>query len=331
MRRSFESIVSEIKSYFVEGKDRIVFYNIDETLLRNELYKIQRVVEYFENNNGTFLIATSALDAQQRYDELCDKNKWKNRLRVLICNNFERTTKEQCFVNSVKYSMNDKSKIFLCFNKVERKHRVELLSKIVEAELLDSAYYSFQGESKNWYSFYSWENCDPSVKNNILSIKENLPLTLNITAGRNNPIDIQPDDIKFFNSSYFSLVTETIFYQSPVDMEFESYKFVTEKTYKPIYLKHPFIIVAWPGILKFLNEIGYRTFHPYIDESYDSITDDSLRLNAIVNEVRRLSGFTKEQWREWMISVSDIVDHNHETLKHRLDYNLTKDIDKFFV
>ena len=48
---------------------------------------------------------------------------------------------------------------------------------------------------------------------------------------------------------------------------------VSEKTYKAIRLGMPFILFTGrPGILKHLKRIGFKTFHPHIDESYDMAT-----------------------------------------------------------
>ena len=66
-----------------------------------------------------------------------------------------------------------------------------------------------------------------------------------------------------YKSTYFSIVTETLFY------EFGNY--LSEKTWKPIAHLHPFIFVGRPGMLKFLHSLGFKTFSEYWDESYDTV------------------------------------------------------------
>lgn len=46
---------------------------------------------------------------------------------------------------------------------------------------------------------------------------------------------------------------------------------ITEKTYKPIRLATPFVLLGEQHMLKFLREFGFQTFDKHIDESYDDI------------------------------------------------------------
>jgi hypothetical protein len=56
---------------------------------------------------------------------------------------------------------------------------------------------------------------------------------------------------------------------------------LTEKTFKAIALEMPFILVAPAHSLKYLREYGFQTFSPVIDESYDDIEDDILRIERV--------------------------------------------------
>ena len=39
--------------------------------------------------------------------------------------------------------------------------------------------------------------------------------------------------------------------------------------------------MGYPGLLKYLRSTGYKTFHPYIDETYDTIDDDEIRYQFV--------------------------------------------------
>lgn len=80
--------------------------------------------------------------------------------------------------------------------------------------------------------------------------------------------------------TYFSVVTETVF-DYP-------YSFRTEKIWKPIGMGHPFIAVASAGYYRDLHNLGFRTFGNVIDESFDSIDDNQLRLTRITDIVTDL-------------------------------------------
>ena len=86
-------------------------------------------------------------------------------------------------------------------------------------------------------------------------------------------------------------------------------------------MKHPFILVgAWKSLWH-LKKQGYKTFSPFIDESYDEIEDDFERLFAITREVVRLSKFTDAHRILWQHSIKSIVEHNYQTLISKKDDN----------
>jgi hypothetical protein len=85
----------------------------------------------------------------------------------------------------------------------------------------------------------------------------------------------------------------------------------TEKTWKPIMNLHPFILVANKGSLKHLKEYGFKTFEPFIDESYDDIDDVGQRILAIEKEINKLCSKPIEEIHEWYWSIEDILKHNY--------------------
>lgn len=97
--------------------------------------------------------------------------------------------------------------------------------------------------------------------------------------------------------------------------------FPTEKTYKPIACRRAFMIFSTPWFLKEFRNLGYKTFHPYIDESYDDIRDDSERLHAIVNEVDRLCKLSDTEFANVMKECSKIAEYNFNVME-----NLRKDV-----
>jgi hypothetical protein len=80
----------------------------------------------------------------------------------------------------------------------------------------------------------------------------------------------------WYNSTNFSLVSESL----PAGPESQDL-YVSEKTFKPIKLNHPFIVHGSTGTLRYLHSLGFETFDHVIDESYDHIADADLRLKKI--------------------------------------------------
>lgn len=80
---------------------------------------------------------------------------------------------------------------------------------------------------------------------------------------------------------------------------------ITEKTFKPILMGKPFMIYGPSGILEILRKEGFKTFQPYIDESYDLAVDSPKhKRKSIVKEVKRLSELTDAEFFNTMNSKS---------------------------
>ncbi len=60
---------------------------------------------------------------------------------------------------------------------------------------------------------------------------------------------------------------------------------VSEKIFKPLAFQHPFIVYGSEGTLRYLQDTGFETFDNLWDESYDSVTSDSARFDAVTRTV----------------------------------------------
>lgn len=92
-------------------------------------------------------------------------------------------------------------------------------------------------------------------------------------------IDISVDHPAFLES-YVNLVTETTI-SNNVCM-------LSEKTFKPIVTGQFFILIAPPGAVQFLRNIGIDTFDDIIDHSYDTELDLRIRIKLALDQVDHL-------------------------------------------
>jgi hypothetical protein len=98
--------------------------------------------------------------------------------------------------------------------------------------------------------------------------------------------------------------------------------YLTEKTWKDIMCFHPFLLVSNSGSLKELKKLGYKTFSPHINESYDDEEDFSKRSEMLLLEINRLCEMSKTQLLDWYASQADILIHN---FKHFVKSNPVKE------
>jgi hypothetical protein len=97
---------------------------------------------------------------------------------------------------------------------------------------------------------------------------------------------------------------------------------VSEKTYKGIRAGMPFMIfAAQPGLLAHLRAMGFHTFAPGIDESYDERLDPDperdyrLRYARFVGEVERLCRLSDAELAAAAAAWAPSVAHNLATLR----------------
>ena len=109
-------------------------------------------------------------------------------------------------------------------------------------------------------------------------------------------------------NTYLSIVTESVFFQE--EIEFPS-GYLSEKIWKPIGHCQPFILAGPSKSLQYIRErFGYKTFHPYIDESYDVVDNDIERIKLIQIEIDKFSKKTKEEKDQFLNNIKDICLYN---------------------
>jgi hypothetical protein len=94
-------------------------------------------------------------------------------------------------------------------------------------------------------------------------------------------------------------------------------RILSEKIFKPIGMKHPFIVVSNPKTLELLRTLGYKTFSPWIDESYDLIEDDAERLLAIAKETKRLCELSPQELTEFLTNCKEICEYNLKVMQSK--------------
>jgi hypothetical protein len=109
----------------------------------------------------------------------------------------------------------------------------------------------------------------------------------------------------WYSDSYFHLVTETFFGPNV---------FLSEKVFKPISNLQPFLVFGDYLTLAELKRLGFKTFEPFIDESYDSEKDPKKRILLLEKELLKLKNMSIEEIHNWYYSITDILLYNQNHL-----------------
>jgi hypothetical protein len=114
------------------------------------------------------------------------------------------------------------------------------------------------------------------------------------------------------------------FIEIVVETDPHSKLFFTEKTMKNFWLGKPFILFSGAGSLAYLRSRGYQTFSPYINEQYDEIENDYLRLEMIKLEIDRLACMSMDELKKLYSDMRHIFIHNrNQTIKNLEQYSGT--------
>lgn len=334
--RPTEDIVEELRNAKNAGKEKFIFFACTEAIMPHIISKIHRLANILDGEieSTNFIVLTTVPDADDIYHkELRDEYVWNKYIKILSVNFFYyiTTTYARGFEYIGGYETRNKGKLFTCFNKLNREHRMQLVNRLLPTGLIDKAWFSFEGD-ENFV-----ENIDNLSDHYqyIKFYKDKFPIKLNITPERHNPVEIQPDDLVYYKDSYFSLVTETLFFEKNYPNQHhkpfvEDSMFITEKTYRCFALLSPFIVMGRPHTLRELRRQGFKTFAPFIDETYDDIEPDSQRFEAIIKEIRRLCAFDGNQWNIWCDGIREIVEFNQQHFHDNKDFIFTKNYLDFF-
>jgi hypothetical protein len=199
------------------------------------------------------------------------------------------------------------SKVFICLNHVinnNRSYRLLLLSMLKEQNLLSSGIVSAPLLNQALVKEEVFSKSSRLSKDGKIHIMKNLyeeaePIIVHDTDYKSASADI-PD---FFYQAFWNIVPETNFYDEKLHL--------TEKIFKPIAIKRPFILVSSPGNLEYLKSYGFKTFDRWIDESYDSEPDHDIRLEKIVGEIKKLCQLTPQELDRMHQEMTEVLEYNH--------------------
>ena len=126
------------------------------------------------------------------------------------------------------------------------------------------------------------------------------------------------EEKRIYLNSYIHITPETNF--------FENGGYFSEKTWKPIGHLQPFIFMGPTYGLREIKKLGFKTFSPFIDESYDDETDNAKRFVMIINEIERLSKLSMEEIHQWYHSIfEDVLVYNQNLFLSYADDKLMKE------
>lgn len=203
---------------------------------------------------------------------------------------------------------NLKSNQFLFLTgKPDRPHRVRLLWKFRQCNLLDQCCWSFWYNSDNITPLQQLlPEVPESELNQVLDSLLRNPDNINMQrVGKSFHYCGMPYDVSLFANSRFRVISESVFSNNKPRPPFNYW--LGEKTYITLLNRLPWIMAAEPGSLQWLKNQGFETFEQALVQPYDEINDQEQRLDAVVANT--------QAWLTDMPEVAKInqqVEHNYQ-------------------
>ena len=197
------------------------------------------------------------------------------------------------------------TKTFVAPNRIvagERQHRLEMLYHIFKNKLNDN--------------HISCPAVCPAENISILDAVKPLVATYpdieSVFSAQPLPINFAGETDHPMHSCWLSLFdqcAESLLYLVTETVATGRRHHLTEKTFKPIALGMPFVIVGTKGSLEYLRSYGFRTFEGIWDESYD-LAEDHVRIERIASLLRSLDELSPEGKQELFDQCQEVIEHN---------------------
>ena len=228
------------------------------------------------------------------------------------------------FKNTQLPKWNSDSKSFLFLGGVpSRPNRINLLSKFYDNNMLDNAVWSFfppwTDADKTWcraaMSHYTDEQYLKFLSRCERRIDERYEESKNYSRISRKEWDDQDTynqpwvndlawiDPQIFADTVLSVVSEGNAYDPATN-----YSFLTEKTWRAVAMRHPFIFSGYPEQFDYAKSLGLRTFEQYmLIKDYAYIIDEDARLDAVVTNTR----YFLENYEMCKENIRLDIEHNY--------------------
>ena len=304
----FRFISNQVIQDVKEGRCFIVIMQDSEGTSGTEHYPDFEIIELWRKKANLPPYSVVYITGNYLGNSICKEKDLK--IKVIPSSDFEAWNIQHTQDTIIPFEPIDDKFLYLSYNRVFRISRAQLVGKYIEYNLLERGKVS-KGDDFNWAPGDKMWGLKEETLTQLTQMGQ---LKINDDVNFNLASSINIGDHK---QTFVSIVSETI--TDPGTL------FLSEKTWKPIQLGHPFMILGSVGTLELLRQRGYKTFSKYWDESYDLMPATEDRIEVIVKNLEKLSKLSLEELIELRKEIEPILTHNLENFKKELKANFYKD------
>lgn len=208
-----------------------------------------------------------------------------------------------------------------------RTNRINLLGKFYDTGLLDNAVWSFfppwTDADKDWcrsaMSHYTDEQylkflsgCDKQIDTRYEQSKNYSRISREEWDEQDTYSQPWVNDLAWINPQVFADTVISVISEGNAYEPATNYKFLTEKTWRAIAMRHPFVFAGYPEQFDYAKSLGLRTFEQYmLIKDYAYIQDENERLDAVVTNTK----YFLENYNRHIEEIRLDTEHNYNMFK----------------
>jgi hypothetical protein len=300
----------------IGGSGPLLFCYDQEPLLTNyDTIFLQAWASYddYGNTKPAILLNTERVSAA--------KNQILKKFKLLDCHYFFHAFAAADWYRGYKYchdliplTQRKINKKYISFNRLTgaaRVYRSFLISELAKLNILNQGHVSYSHHcpehghySKNIINSVKTYGVPNSYALDCIETLNTIKFPLLIDSDVNIPNGSQTlGPLSCLMESFLHVVTETCFWEEKTHL--------TEKIFKPIIAKQPFVLLGCADNLKYLQSYGFKTFDKWWDESYDSIYDPIQRLNAVVKIINDICSLSTSKLEIMLTEMNSVLEYNY--------------------
>ena len=205
---------------------------------------------------------------------------------------------------------------FISLNGTRKDHRIKTIKNLHNHKNFVYSYYPFEDDDELDYCFdISGEKryLNELTELNEIYDKELFEKIIDKPLREQTKDELKSKMQNKFDA--FQMCVPLEYVQSCADLVTESFVgdslSYTEKTWKPIALKKPFLLMSGKNAYKYLKVMGYELYDELFDYSFDD-KDFNTRFSSIIDQVKTLCKISTKEFAE---QISD------EKIKSKIEYN----------
>jgi len=218
-----------------------------------------------------------------------------------------------------QYHVWNKNKIFCAYYGRPLWHRIGLASYL-KSHYNDASLVNLRGDYQDEDSrrlfevaeFFRWA---PEHIKDFAAIADQLPILVeNIdgyTPGVTDTSGFTHQLQDFYKDIFVDIVSETFTSGNSF--------YPTEKTFRPMLLKKPFVVMSSANHLIYLRQMGFQTFGDFWSEDYDRLSRRA-RYQKIIELIDFIGSRSKDELYDMYQRMQPVLDHNYNLLQSKL-YN----------